>query len=83
MQVWRTLVIGKKKRRGKIHTYSEGERNLLQSGFDETAHLHDNSNWIASALGVEQVVIHVAGEGEDVANKARTAMPLEPGIAYR
>ncbi len=83
MQVWRTLVIGKKKRRGKIHTYNEGERNLLQSSFDETAHLHDNSNWIASALGVEQVVIHVAGEGEDVANKARTAMPLEPGIAYR
>ena len=83
IQVWRTLVIGKKKKRGKIHTYSEGERNLLLSDFDETAYLHENADWIGSTLEVEQVIIHLAGEGEDVANKARTAMPLEPGIAYR
>jgi len=29
------------------------------------------------------VVIHVAGEGEDVAGKAKSSMPLEPGIAWR
>ena len=41
-----------------------------------------NSEFIAQALGVTSVEAYHAGEGEDVAGKAKFAFPLEPGIAF-
>ena len=82
MQLWRNLVVGHKKRRGRIHTYSDGERMLIALGFDETAYLMENSEFISIALEIPEVIIHVAGEGEDVAGKAKSSMPLAPGIAW-
>ena len=83
MQFWRALVVGQKKRRGRIHTWGNQERALVSSRFDEVAFISENADFIASALGIGTVEVYRAGEGEDVAGKARTSLPLEPGIAWR
>ena len=44
--------------------------------------ISDNSDFIASALGVEKVEAYRVGEGEDIGGKARMSFPLEPGIAF-
>ena len=84
MQFWRALVVGQKKRRGRIYTWGEQELALLSSSeFDEVDFISNNADFIASTLGIESVEVYRAGEGEDVAGKARTSLPLEPGIAWR
>ena len=83
MQFWRVLVVGQKKRRGRIYTWGNQERALVSSRFDEVAFISENADFIASALGIGTVEVYRAGEGEDVAGKARTSLPLEPGIAWR
>ena len=83
MQYWRALVVGQKKRRGRIYTWGEQERALVSSGYDEVEFISNNAEFIAEALGIGNVEVYRAGEGEDVAGKARTSLPLEPGIAWR
>ena len=83
MQFWRALVVGQKKRRGRIYTWGEQEKTLVSSEYDEVEFISQNAEFIAAALGVENVEAYRAGEGEDVAGKARTSLPLEPGIAWR
>ena len=83
MQFWRALVVGQKKRRGRSYTWGEQEKALVSSEYDEIEFISKNAAFIAAALGVENVEVYRAGEGEDVAGKARTSLPLEPGIAWR
>tara|TARA_Y100001970_G_scaffold106616_1_gene133616 strand:- start:3380 stop:6235 length:2856 start_codon:yes stop_codon:yes gene_type:complete len=81
-QTWNSITIGGKKTRGRIHTWLEGERELIHEGINEVEVIKDNSDFIASALEVESVEVYVAGEDEDVGGKARISFPLEPGIAF-
>jgi hypothetical protein len=74
--------MGGKKTRGRIHTWLEGERELICEGINEAEVISDNSGFIASALEVESVEVYAAGEDEDVGGKARISFPLEPGIAF-
>ena len=83
IQYWRALVVGQKKRRGRIYTWGEQERALVSSDYDEVEFISNNADFIASALGIGNIEVYRAGEGEDVAGKARTSLPLEPGIAWR
>ena len=83
MQYWRSIVVGQKKRRGRIHTWGEQESALVSSEFDEVGFILENVQFIAIVLDIESVEVYRAGEGEDVAGKARTSLPLEPGIAWR
>jgi hypothetical protein len=83
MQYWRSIVVGQKKRRGRIHTWGEQESTLVSSEFDEVGFILENVQFIATVLDIESVEVYRAGEGEDVAGKARTSLPLEPGIAWR
>ena len=82
MQTWMALTMGSKKKRGRIHTWSQGEKQLIMSAIDEASTINMNSEFIAQALGVTSVEAYHAGEGEDVAGKAKFAFPLEPGIAF-
>ena len=82
MQTWMALTMGSKKKRGRIHTWSQGEKQLILSDIDETSIINTNSKFIAHALGVSSVEAYSAGEGEDIAGKAKFASPLEPGIAF-
>jgi len=82
MQTWMALTMGSKKKRGRIHTWSQGEKQLIMSAIDEASTINTNSEFIAQALGVNSVEAYPAGEGEDVAGKAKFAFPLEPGIAF-
>lgn len=82
-QTWNSITIGGKKTRGKLYTWSEGERYLLSEGIDEVGIISANSDFIASALGVEDVEAYTAGAAEDVGGKAKMAFPLEPGIAFQ
>ena len=79
---WNSITVGGKKTRGKIYTWSDGSRYLLSEGIDELGIISANSDFIASALGVENVEAYRVGEGEDVGGKARISFPLEPGIAF-
>ena len=81
-QTWNSITVGGKKTRGKIYTWSDGSRYLLSEGIDELGMISANSDFIASALGVEKVEAYRVGEGDDVGEKARMAFPLEPGIAF-
>ena len=83
MQFWKMVVVGQKKRRGRIYTWGEQENNLIQSRFDEVAFLTSNATFISEALEIGTVEVYRAGDGEDVAGKARSSLPLEPGIAWR
>jgi len=77
-----TMTTGSKKKRGRIHTWSDGERTLISSGLDEAGILAANAGFLATALDVDSVEAYSVGDGEDVAGKARVAFPLEPGIAF-
>ena len=79
---WNSITIGGKKNRGKLYTWSDGERYLLSEGIDEVGIISANSDFISSALGVETVEAYPVGEAEDVGGKARISFPLEPGIAF-
>ena len=81
-QTWNSITIGGKKTRGRIHTWLDGEREIISKGINEAEVIKDNSDFIASALEVESVEVYVAGEGEDVGGKSRISFPLEPGIAF-
>ena len=81
-QTWMALTTGSKKKRGRVHSWSDGERTLISDSLDETAIIEANSDFIAAALGVSSLEVYPVGEGEDVAGKASVAFPLEPGIAF-
>ena len=82
MQFWRGVTIGNKKSRGRVFSLSEGERMLVTSGFDESAYILEAADFIAETIGVNEVVAFAAGDGEDIAGKARFAGPLQPGLAF-
>ena len=82
MQYWRMLTIGSKKSRGRVFTLTEGERNLIMSGFNESKYILDAVGFIAEAIDVEEVIVYAAGTGDDIAGKARFAIPLQPGLAF-
>ena len=81
-QTWMALTAGSKKKRGRVHSWSDGERTLISDSLDETAVIEANSDFIAATLGVSSLEVYPVGEGEDVAGKASVAFPLEPGIAF-
>ena len=81
-QTWMALTMGSKKKRGRIHTWADGEKQLVMSGLDESEVINSAADFLTAALGVDSVIAYPVGEGEDVAGKARVAFPLEPGIAF-
>ena len=81
-QTWMALTTGSKKKRGRVHSWSDSERTLVSGELDETSIIAANSDFIAAALGVTSLEVYPVGEGEDVAGKASVAFPLEPGIAF-
>ena len=81
-QTWMALTMGSKKKRGRIHTWAEGEKELVSSGLDESEVINSAADFIATVLEVKSVVAYPVGEGEDIGGKARFAFPLEPGIAF-
>ncbi len=81
-QTWMALTTGSKKKRGRIHTWSDGERAQIFSGIDETGTIAANSEFIANALEVSSIEVYPVGEGEDIGGKAQVAFPLEPGISF-
>ena len=83
MQFWRAIVVGQKKRRGRIYTWGDQEKTLILNQYDEVQFLNQNTEFIANVLDIGNVQVYRAGDGEDVADKARTSLPLEPGIAWR
>jgi len=81
-QTWMALTTGTKKKRGRVHSWSDGEKALISCGLDETEVLMANAEFLATALGVESIEVYAVGDGEDVAEKARHSFPLDPGIAF-
>ena len=81
-QTWNTITIGSKKTRGRIHTWSDGERAIISDGINESEIIMQNSDFIASALDVDTIEAYSVGESEDVGGKASFSFPLEPGIAF-
>ena len=81
-QAWSSFTTGSKKKRGHIHTWSDGEKSMISMEIDETEVINVNSGFIASELGVKIVEAYGVGQGEDVGGKAKLASPLEPGIAF-
>ena len=81
-QLWMTLTTGSKKRRGRIHTWSDSQKTLLTNSLDEVEIINQNADFLAGALDMETVTSYLVGDGEDIAGKARVAFPLEPGIAF-
>ena len=82
MQYWRMLTIGSKKSRGRVFTLTEGERMLITSGFAEADYILKASNFIAETIDVDNVEVYAAGTEEDIAGKAKFAIPLQPGLAF-
>ena len=68
-QTWMALTTGSKKKRGRIHSWSDGEKSLISGGLDETAVIQENAEFIAASLGVKTVEVYRVGQGEDVGVK--------------
>ena len=81
MQTWMSLTVGNKKKRGRVFTWSKIQKSLI-SNLDEKQFLSENSEFIRSELELDSIEIYRVGEGEDVAGKANSAFPLEPGISF-
>tara|TARA_Y100000588_G_scaffold350093_1_gene400993 strand:+ start:2124 stop:4979 length:2856 start_codon:yes stop_codon:yes gene_type:complete len=81
-QTWAAITMGSKNRRGRVHTWSDGEKELLSRRINETDVINENSGFLASALEVDSIEAYEVGDGEDVGGKARLSFPLEPGIAF-
>tara|TARA_Y100000739_G_scaffold191525_1_gene171625 strand:- start:789 stop:1421 length:633 start_codon:yes stop_codon:yes gene_type:complete len=82
MQYWRMLTIGSKKSRGRVFTLTEGERILITSGFDEADYILKSAGFISETIDVLAVAVYAAGTEEDIAGKAKFAVPLQPGLAF-
>jgi leucyl-tRNA synthetase len=82
IQTWQSFTVGNKKIRGKINTWTEEEKCLINLRFNESEFINDNAEFIANALSIESVFSYEVGEGDDVAGKARVSSPLNPGIAF-
>ena len=65
-QTWMALTMGSKKKRGRIHTWVEGEKELILSGLDESEVINSAADFIATVLEVKSVVAYPVGEGEDI-----------------
>jgi leucyl-tRNA synthetase len=82
IQTWQSFTTGNKKTRGKIHTWSEAEKSLINLRFNESEFINNNADFIANSLSVDNVFSYDVGDGDDVAGKARVSSPLNPGIAF-
>ena len=82
IQTWQSFTTGNKKTRGKIHTWSEAEKSLINLRFNESDFINKNADFIAYSLSIDNVFSYDVGDGEDVAGKARVSSPLNPGIAF-
>ena len=67
----------------QLFKWSPDEKGILRAEVDEVATITAATDFLASELGVDSVQVWTAGEGDDVGDKARFALPLEPGIAYQ
>ena len=76
------LTMGSKKKRGRIHTWAEGEKELILSVLDESEVINSAADFIATVFEVYSVVAFAGGDGVDFGGQARFAFPLEPGIAF-
>lgn len=66
----------------QLYRWSPDEKAVLRAALDEVEIIQSAADFIRGELGVEELRVQVAGEGEDVGGKARFAFPSEPGIAY-
>ena len=81
MKTWMNLTVGNKRKRGRVFTWSKIEKSLI-SNLDERQFLSENSEFIRNELDLDSVEVYKVGEGEDIAGKAVSAFPLEPGISF-
>lgn len=66
----------------KVFKWSPEERILILSELDETDLLMSISEFLGQQIGVEEVEVRIAGEGEDIGGRASFAMPLAPSIVF-
>ena len=71
-----------KKMLPKVFKWSPEERTLILSELDETDLLMSISEFLGQQIGVEEVDVRIAGEGEDIGGRASFAMPLAPSIVF-
>jgi leucyl-tRNA synthetase len=66
----------------QMYKWSPTEREVLKKNLDEVEILKGATDFLINELGVNELHIYIAGEGEDVGGKAKFSFPAEPGIAY-
>ena len=50
LQTWTAITTGSKNKRGRVHTWTDGEKDFLSRGINETEVINENSGFIAAAL---------------------------------
>jgi len=81
-QTWNSLTIGSKKKRGRVFTWSNNDKKLIESSLNESEFLKSNQEFLLKELDLKSISIYSVGEGEDVAGKAKVAFPLDPGMSF-
>ena len=66
----------------QLFKWTPEQKKLVSMKIDEVKVILDASEFICKELGLSTLTVYVAGEGEDVGEKAKFAFPLEPGIAF-
>ncbi|HJM18498.1 MAG TPA: leucine--tRNA ligase [Candidatus Thalassarchaeaceae archaeon] len=79
---WSILTTGSKKKRGRVHSWSDAEKALILSDFDEADFIDSNSQFITDALDLTSIKVYSVGDGDDIGGKAKLSFPLDPGIAF-
>ena len=81
-QTWNNLTMGSKKKRGRVFTWSDNDKKLIESSLNESEFLRSNQEFLLEELDLKSIFIYAVGEGEDVAGKAKVAFPLDPGMSF-
>ena len=76
------MTIGSKKKRGRVFTWSNNDKKLIESSLNESEFLKSNQEFLLKELDLKSISIYSVGEGEDVAGKAKVAFPLDPGMSF-
>ena len=71
-----------KKTMPQLFKWTPEQKKLVSMKIDEVEVIVEASDFICKELNLSALTVYMAGEGEDVGEKAKFAFPLEPGIAF-
>ncbi len=66
----------------QLFKWSDHEKELIFDAIDEAEIISSSSQFICKELGLFEIEVWQAGEGENIGGRADAAMPLRPSLFF-